>query len=67
MTTYTVYQSNGMGNCGHKHKTCEAAEKCLSKLYDSHYVGKNGQRVKSMNQGTWTANANWHGAKIIEN
>lgn len=62
-TTYTVHA--GVHNCGHNHKSVEAATKCGDKLYDSHYVGKFGQRVR--HGGTWTASAKWHGWRVIDN
>jgi len=65
-TTYSVINTSGL-ECGHHHKSLETAKACGDKLYDSHYIGKYGQRVQSMNQGTWTANAKWHGWKIINN
>ena len=41
--------------CGHAHRTLAAAEKCATKLYASRYVG-----------GSWTANAKWHDAYIVD-
>jgi hypothetical protein len=49
--TYTYWEEKR--NCGHKHKTVEAAQKCGAKLYDS-------RREKT----GWTANADWHGYVI---
>lgn len=40
-------------NCGHLHKTIEAAEKCGAKHYNSRYVN-----------GSCTASAAWHGYKV---
>jgi hypothetical protein len=40
-------------NCGHAHKTIEAAKRCGAKLYNSRYEG-----------GSWTASAAWHGYKV---
>jgi len=40
-------------NCGHAHRTIEAAEACGAKHYASRYV-----------RGSWTANAAWHGYTI---
>ncbi len=62
-TTYTVHA--GPHNCGHNHKSVEAATKCADRLYDSHYIGKYGQRVRY--GGTWTASAKWHNWCILNN
>jgi len=40
-------------NCGHKHKTVEAAEKCGAKHYDAKY-----------RNGSWSANAAWHNYRV---
>lgn len=40
-------------NCGHAHRTIEAAEACGAKHYANRYV-----------RGSWTANAAWHGYTI---
>jgi hypothetical protein len=37
-------------NCGHLHKSYEAAERCGTKLYNARYV-----------HGSWQASAAWHG------
>jgi hypothetical protein len=65
-TTYTVWSGDQVHACGHHHKSIEAATKCGDKLYDSHYIGNYGQRVRSMNRGTWTASARWHNWFILD-
>jgi len=65
MKTYTVENSDASRDCGHKHKSVEAASACGRKLHDSHFVGNNGQRVRS--GGTWQACAAWHGWRIVDN
>jgi len=40
-------------NCGHAHKTIEAAERCGEKNYGAKYVN-----------GSWQANAAWHGYRV---
>lgn len=66
-TTYTVVSGDHNRECGHHHKSIAAAERCGDRLYDSHYVGKYGQRVRNINQGNWTACATWHGWYVIDN
>lgn len=53
--TYTVETSNGLNDCGHKHRTPRAAARCRERLYNSH-VGPTG----------WSACAYWHAAKIVD-
>jgi hypothetical protein len=66
MKVYTVVSGTGNLTCGHAHKTREAAERCGARLYDSHYIGDHGQRVRNMNRGSWTACAAWHGYRVEE-
>jgi len=66
-TTYTVESGDHNSECGHHHKSIEAAHKCGERLYDSHYVANNGKRVQSGMGGTWTASARWHGWRVIDN
>lgn len=40
-------------DCGHRHLTVEAAERCGEMHYASRYV-----------RGSWQANADWHGYTI---
>lgn len=40
-------------NCGHLHKTPEAALACGERNYNARYV-----------RGSWTASAAWHGYKV---
>ena len=40
-------------NCGHRHRTAAAAEKCGAKHYDAKYVN-----------GSWQASAAWHGYRV---
>jgi hypothetical protein len=55
-TTYTVESGDHNSECGHHHKSIEAAHKCGEKLYDSRIVN-----------GLWTANARWHAYRVIDN
>jgi len=40
-------------DCGHLHKSYEAAQRCAAKLYKARYV-----------RGTWQANAAWHDYRV---
>ena len=40
-------------DCGHLHRTPEAASDCGERLYNARYV-----------RGSWTANAAWHGYAV---
>lgn len=40
-------------NCGHKHRTVQAAESCGARQYNARYV-----------HGSWRANADWHGYTV---
>lgn len=65
-TTYTVAVGSSWHDhdgspapdydCGHAHKSVEAAEMCGAKLYDAKYVG-----------GSWQACAKWHNYYIVDN
>jgi hypothetical protein len=50
-TDYTRWEERM--NCGHAHKTEEAARKCGEKNYDAKYVN-----------GSWQASAAWHGYTV---
>jgi hypothetical protein len=41
--------------CGHKHRTYDAANRCLDRIYASRYDAR----------GNWTASARWHDAYIL--
>ena len=43
-----------LNDCGHKHRTQEAAEKCMAKLVDFNY--------RTSASGSW--NAAWHNARV---
>ncbi len=64
-TTYTVLSRDEIYECGHHHKSIEAATLCGSKLFDSHNVDDFGRRTKYA--GSWTANAKWIGWYIRDN
>lgn len=67
---YTVADNNGH-DCGHKHKTYEAAENCREKLQQS-YCGHCG-KTYHYNYGhhckcwSWTTSARWYNARIVKN
>jgi len=65
-TTYTVESRDHNSECGHHHKSIEAAHRCGERLYDAHYVGSNGQRIRSGMGGTWQGCAKWHCYGVID-
>ena len=42
-------------DCGHRHRTLDAAKSCGAKLYGARYVN-----------GSWQANAKWHDYYVID-
>jgi hypothetical protein len=52
--SYTYWEEKV--NCGHAHRTIEAAERCGAKHYDSRYEN-----------GSWTASQRWHGYRVHDN
>jgi hypothetical protein len=69
---YFIVESQDYGNpdCGHKHRTREAAERCRSKLTASFcsLCGKPARGVFGMNCKCWSPSftAKWYNSKIVE-